>query len=108
MKIAFVRFTGTYGDGTVFGPKSIIVQGEAAESHQKFIDWEAGGTEIVILEWFEVSKDWENRVAGDGCMYDALQALLALDKLGYHGCVSDLLATIFEEGYRLAAAQKKE
>ena len=104
MKRVFVRFKEVYDD-RVSGPSTIIASGDDAESHEAFINWHASGVQVEILNWFEVPEKWENLVAG-GEVNATFEALLALDALGETPVVSDLLATIFEEGYRLA--QKKE
>lgn len=101
MKYAFVRFVehhgkGHGGDMTCFN----MASGEAAESHEAFINWFAPAVPVTVLNWFEVPESWENLVAS-GSMNDAFEALLGLDALNDDGpIVSDLLTTIFAEGFK--------
>ena len=59
----------------------------------------------VLLDCWVVPDDLENATASNS-ICDAFDALLALDVLSEFPVVSDLYATIFEAGYRLAASKK--
>lgn len=104
MKYVFVRFEEELEDG-VLVQMTIIVEGEAAVSPEHFIEWMDGGLPIKVLDWFEVPEVWKNLVA-DGWLNESFVALLGLDALGETPVVSDLLASIFETGYRMALRKK--
>ncbi len=59
----------------------------------------------VLLDSWTVPEDLENATASNS-VCEAFEALLALDVLSEFPVVSDLYATIFEAGYRLAASKK--
>jgi hypothetical protein len=105
MKYAFVRYLENHREEFGVGTCANLVSGVAAESPEAFIKWHGAGVPAKILCWFEVPESWENSVSS-GNMNEAFEAILALDALSETPVVSDLLATIFDEGYRLA--QKKE
>jgi hypothetical protein len=105
MKHVFVRFVEIHEEPRHINTCANLLSGEAAESPEAFIKQYDSGVTVEVLSWFEVPQSWEN-IVGDGIVNDTLEAILALDALGKTPVVSDLLATIFEEGYELG--QKKE
>jgi hypothetical protein len=100
MKIVFVRYTVVRDDQSSTCIQ--LLSGDEAESQEAALSYLNDGDPIVITDWFEVPKEWKNAVASDP-ISDAFEALIGLDALGQTPVVSDLLATIFEAGYRLGA-----
>lgn len=101
MKCVFVCFVEHHekengGDMTCFA----MANGEAAESREAFISLYGVGIPVTIINWFEVPEDWKNVVSSYGSMNDTFGALLGLDMLSDTPLVSDLLTTIFAEGFR--------
>ena len=86
-----------------------MVSGDGAESPEAFINWHSAGCKVEVVSWFQVPENWENGVAGDAeePLNDAIDALLGLEALAGKPVVSDLLATIFDAGYRLAERKKE-
>ncbi len=105
MKYAFVGFEENHGEKFGVSTLANLVSGAMAESPEAFIKWHNAHVPVNILYWFEVPEEWQNAVAG-GTVNNTFTAILALDALGDTPVISDLLASIFAEGYRLA--QKKE
>ncbi|MEK7159759.1 MAG: hypothetical protein AAB575_05885 [Patescibacteria group bacterium] len=100
MTYAFVRFVEHHGkevgDTTCF----IMTSGKSAESCEAFIDLYHTGIKITVTNLFKVPEDWENAVSG-GSMNDVFEALLGLNALNDNiPFVSDLLTTIFAEGFK--------
>ncbi|MDQ5938500.1 MAG: hypothetical protein QG642_190 [Patescibacteria group bacterium] len=104
MKYVFVRFEEECEEGQ-FTPSTLILRGQAANSPEDAIDFLDGGVPVRILDWYEVPEVWKNLVA-DGRLNESFVALLGLDALGETPVVSDLLASIFETGYRMALRKK--
>ena len=104
MKFAFVRFIeiDSYGKEVSDLPCVEVVSGEKAESREDFISFRAGvGAPVAISNWCEVPEHWENTVTRRGQMNDVFEALIGLDALTSDApFVSDLLATIFEVGFK--------
>ncbi|PIX62492.1 hypothetical protein CO057_01665 [Candidatus Uhrbacteria bacterium CG_4_9_14_0_2_um_filter_41_50] len=106
MKYAFVRFNEIHEEPHRVSTGVLLVSGVQAESPEAFVtEWQEGnGVTVKTLDWCEVPENWDN-VSSGGVVNDTLEAILALDALGETPVVSDLLATIFAEGYKLG--QKK-
>lgn len=100
MKIVFVRYTVEH-DGHTSSCIQLL-SGKEAASQEAALRYLDDGDPVIITDWFEVPETWENAVASDP-ISAAFEALLGLDSLGSTPVVSDLLATIFEAGYRLGA-----
>lgn len=105
MKYVFVRFLEIHEEPRHTNTCTQLLSDEAAESPEAFIKQYDSGVTVEVLSWFEVPESWENLVA-DGTVNDTFEAIHGLDALGKTPVVSDLLATIFAEGYRLG--QEKE
>lgn len=78
----------------------VLAKGEAAESRETFTKTHGDGVPITIMTWFEVPPQWKNAVTDGAPLNDAFSAVLGLDVLSDSPVVSDLLATIFEAGFK--------
>jgi len=108
MKHVFVRIE----EGRDTECKSISCLLLSGDRAQKFLDdpselikdYSAGA--CIIDNWV-VPDDLENITTSDS-IREVFYAFLALNVLGDFPMVSDLFATIFEAGYRLAESKRKE
>lgn len=103
MKHVFIRVEE--GENKVFS--CLLLSGERA---QEFLANPAtffkGHDDVKILDSWVVPEDLENVATSNPIGY-AFDSLLTLNDLSDFPVVSDLYATIFEAGYKLAASKNK-
>lgn len=103
MPSVFVRYREQALDLTT----CILLHGDRAkqclDDPQKYVQQEFDGG--VLVDFWEVPTYLENATAS-GDIGQVFDALIALDVIAATPAVSDLLATVFEAGYRLGAEHK--
>lgn len=100
MKIVFVRYTSEHEGKSTSGIQ--IISGDMAEDRDSCLRFLNKDGTAVITDWFEVTPEWKN-VVGNEDLFNAFSELLDIELLEEKPVISELLATIFEAGYRLGA-----